>query len=393
MKEQAKASVPPPKTIRAGDREKFDVRRLSAMSRKEVLQVSRDPSTYIIVFALPLILLLLFGYGLSLDTGTTRIGLVVQDDSEAGQSLAAAYHNNDWFEVEQARSMAEIEDDLVSGDIFAMVVIPQGFGEGVLRGNAPPIQIVTDGSQPNNATFAAGYAEGLRANWAAGRGLEARQADRGGIRIKERYWFNPELKSRYSLVIGSIAIVMVIIGTLQTSLVIAREWERGTMEAMMATPMLMSEFLISKIIPYFVLSLISIALCTVLAVTVFGVPFRGSILALFVISCAFLLPALGLGLLISAVAKNQFVASQAGLLSGFLPTLLLSGFLYEISSMPLPIQAITYIIPARYLVPSLQTVFMAGDVWSLFLPNIAALVSFGVLLLFLTFRVNRRSLV
>lgn len=375
------------------DREGFDVRRLFAMTRKEVLQVARDPSTYLIALVLPMILLFLFGFGLNLDTGTTRIGLVVQNDSEAAQSLAATYHNSRWFEVKQARTVAEVEDDLVSGDVFGLVVIPQGFGEGALRGDAPPIQIITDGSQPNNANFAAGYAEGLRANWAAGRGLETAQSQQSGIRTAERFWFNAELKSRYSLVIGSIAIVMVIIGTLQTSLVIAREWERGTMEAMMATPMHMSEFLVSKIVPYFILSLISIALCTVLAITVFEVPFRGSVLALLAISCAFLLPSLGLGLFISAVTKNQFVASQIGLLSGFLPTFLLSGFLYEISSMPLPIQLITYVIPARYLIPSLQTVFMAGDVWSLFLPNIAALIGFGILLLFLTFKVNRRSLV
>jgi ABC-2 type transport system permease protein len=190
----------------------------------------------------------------------------------------------------------------------------------------------------------------------------------------------------------AIAVVMTMVGTLLTSLVIAREWERGTLEAIMATPVGMVEFIATKVVPYFVLALLSMTLCTVLAVTVFGVPFRGSAFALFVIASAFLFPALGQGLLISAAFKNQFVASQVALLSAFLPTMLLSGFLFEISSMPKPIQAITYLVPSRYLIPQLQTVFIAGDDWSLFLPNIAALIGFGLLFFVLAVRSTRRRI-
>lgn len=160
----------------------------------------------------------------------------------------------------------------------------------------------------------------------------------------------------------------------------------------MATPISMAEFIASKIVPYFLLALVSMALCTLLAILVFGVPFRGSVVALLAISSAFLMPALGLGLFISAATKNQFVASQIALLTGFLPTFLLSGFLFEIASMPAWIRAITYAVPARYLIPSLQTVFMAGDIWSLILPNIAAMLGFGLLFFLLSFRVTRRSL-
>ena len=194
------------------------------------------------------------------------------------------------------------------------------------------------------------------------------------------------------LVPGSIAVVMTMVGTLLTSLVIAREWERGTLEAIMATPVGMIEFIATKVLPYFLLALLSMSLCAVLAVTVFGVPFRGSVLALLAIASAFLFPALGQGLLISAATKNQFVASQVALLSAFLPTMLLSGFLFEIGSMPKPIQAITYLVPSRYLIPQLQTVFIAGDDWGLFLPNMAALIGFGVLFFVLAVRATRRRI-
>lgn len=238
------------------------------------------------------------------------------------------------------------------------------------------------------------YGDGVLNNWAASRQLEAPRGQGTGqpLQISNRYWYNPALKSRFFLVPGSIAIIMAMIGTLLTALVVAREWERGTMESLMATPMRMSEFIASKVVPYFLLGLGSMAICSLTAVFIFGIPFRGSIFALFLLSSAYLMPALGMGLLISAATKNQFVASQIALLSSFLPSFLLSGFLFEIASMPLPIQFITYAVPARYLIPSLQTVFLAGDFWSLFLPNIFIMLAFGIGFFLLSFRATRRSL-
>jgi len=186
--------------------------------------------------------------------------------------------------------------------------------------------------------------------------------------------------------------VMTLIGTLLTALVIAREWERGTMEAMMATPVSVAQLLAGKLIPYYVLGLASMSVCTAIAVTLFDVPMRGSIIALFVIATAFLLPALGQGLLISAVAKNQYVAAQAAMLSGFLPAMLLSGFIFEIDSMPQIIQWISYVVPARYLIPCLQSVFLADDIWSLFLPNIAVMVIIGALFFAAAIRNTRKRL-
>jgi ABC-2 type transport system permease protein len=292
-----------------------------------------------------------------------------------------------------ARSIQPVREKMVDGEVRAIIVIPPDFGQRFNQGRVPPIQIITDGSQPNTANFAASYGEGVRAQWAAAEGLErSPSAADAPVSISARFWYNPELKSRYFLVPGSIANVMTMIGTLLTALVIAREWERGTMEAMMATPISMAEFIASKVIPYYLLALASMALCTVIAVFIFGVPFRGSIFALFAIGSAFLMPALGLGLFISSATKNQFVASQVALLSAFLPTFLLSGFIFEIGSMPWPIQAITYAVPARYLIPSLETVFLAGDQWGLILPNILIMLGFGLLFFILSFRVTKRSL-
>jgi ABC-2 type transport system permease protein len=362
----------------------FSLRRLSALIVKESAQILRDPSTMLITFVLPLILLFLFGYGVSLDTARTRIGLALEGDSAAALGLAQSYQNSRWFDIERVGTVAQLRASLIAGQIRAILVIPADFGRTQAQGATKPIEIITDGSSPNTASFIAAYAEGVRAEWAG--------EPPPPIDINPRFAFNPELKSRYFLVPGAIAIVMTMIGTLLTALVVSREWERGTIEAIFATPIRMTEFLASKLLPYFVLALVSMSLCAVLAVTVFGVPFRGSVAALVTIASAFLVSALGQGLFISAAIRNQFVASQVALLTAFLPSLLLSGFLFEISSMPKPIQWLTYMVPARYLIPALETVFMAGDFWQLFIPDMLAMLGFGVVFFTLAFRSTRKSL-
>lgn len=371
----------------------FSPQRFRAMLVKETLQILRDPSTFLIAFVLPLILLFLFGYGVSLDTTRIRVGLALQDASAPAQSLATAYERSRWFEVAGRRDVEGLKPELVAGRIRGIIVIPGDFGRR-LAGTGEPaaIQVITDGSLPNTAGFVAAYAEGVRASWAAGQAEERGARPQPPITLLQRFWFNPDLASRFFLIPGSIAIVMTMVGTLLTALVVAREWERGTMEAIMATPIGMAEFLATKVIPYFILGLGSMTLCTLVAVVAFGVPFRGSPLALLAIATAFLMPALGQGLLISAATKNQFVASQVALLSAFLPAMLLSGFLFEIASMPKIIQAITYIVPARYVIPPLQTVFMVGDLWGLFLRNIAVMLGFGALFFLLAMRATRRRI-
>lgn len=369
-------------------------RRLAALMRKEARQIVRDPSSILIAFVLPLILLFLFGYGVSLDATHTRIGLVVERSTPAAEELADSFRASRYFDVQVGRDRRDFEEDLILGRIRGIVVIPSTFAaDQRRRGVAPQVQVIVDGSEPNTASLVMGYAQGVVATWAGLHAAESRppRPARPAL-VEQRFWFNPELTSRYYLVPGSVAIVMALTGTLLTALVIAREWERGTMEAILATPVSAAELLLGKLVPYFLLGLTSMTLCVGVAVVLFGVPFRGSMLALYALSSAFMLPSLGQGLLISAGTKNQFLASQLALISAFLPTFLLSGFLFEISSMPKPIQWISAIVPARYLIPSLQTVFLAGDLWPLFLKNIAILSLYGVVFIALAARATRKRI-
>jgi drug efflux transport system permease protein len=365
-------------------------RRLAGLVRKESLQIVRDPSTILIAFVLPVILLFLFAYAVSLDVRDVRIGLVLESDSAPAHELAAAFAATRYFEATPARDRREVMPRVIAGALRGFVVIPADFDRRLAAsaGSQALVQVIADGTQPNTATFVANYAQGVLATWLAGR---SHNVD-APISLEPRMWFNPELESRRFLIPGAIAIVMTLIGTMLTALVVAREWERGTMEAIMSTPAGILEILLGKLLPYFALGLIATVGCAVLALAVFDVPLRGSWPALIALSSAFLVPALGQGLLISALTRNQFVAAQIALLSGFLPALLLSGFLFEIDSMPAPIRAITYVLPARYFVRSLQTVFLAGDVWWQFVQSILAMLGIGSVLFAITAFNTRKSL-
>jgi ABC-2 type transport system permease protein len=371
-------------------------RRMAALILKEARQIVRDPSSILIAFVLPLILLFLFGYGVSLDASRTRIGVVMEAPTPAARELAAAFRASRYFEARIGTDRRAFERDLVLGRLRGIVIIPATFVRDQHRhASGAGLQVIVDGSEPNTASLVLGYTQGVVATWAGVRASEIgvpRVAALAPVSVQQRFWFNPELSSRFFLVPGSIAIVMALTGTLLTSLVVAREWERGTMEAMMATPASATELLLGKLIPYFLLGLTSMTLCVLTAVWLFDIPFRGSVLALYAICSAFLLPALGQGLLISAGTKNQFLASQLALLSAFLPTFLLSGFLFEINSMPRVIQWITVIVPARYLIPSLTTLFLAGDLWPLFWRNISVLLVFGAVFLTLAARTTRKRI-
>jgi len=366
-------------------------RRFAALVRKESYQIIRDPSSILIAFVLPMILLFLFGYGVSLDTTQTRVGLVIEEEAPLTRDLAAGFQASRYFKVTVGRDRREFEEDLVLGRVRGIVVIPAGFTADHAAGRHPALQVLVDGSDPNTANFVQNYAQATLANWERQR-LNDGAGRPPAISAEQRFWFNPELTSRNFLVPGSIAIVMTLVGTLLTSLVVAREWERGTMEAMMATPVSAAELLAGKLLPYFILGLTSMTLCVLLAVFLFGVPFRGSIVALYALSATFLMPALGQGLLISAATKNQFLASQLALISAFLPAFLLSGFLFEINSMPTVIQWITFIVPARYLIPSLQTVFLAGDIWPMFTRAIAVMLLIGCVFFALAARSTRKRI-
>ena len=366
----------------------FSPLRLGALVYKESLQVIRDPSAILVTFALPTVLMFVFAFALSLDQTHVPIGVVLESDGDDARSLAAAFGGTRFFDVTPVRDRREVAPQVVAGQLRGYVVIPQDFDARLKEASRGAlVQIITDGSQPNTASFVGAYAQGVVATWLNGRGAQAPP-----IAVTPRYWFNPEINSRYFLIPGAIAIVMTLIGTLLTALVVSREWERGTMEALMSTPASVLEILLGKMLPYFALGLIATFGCAMLAVHAFGVPLRGSYLGLLALSACFLMPSLGQGLLISTAAPNQLVASQMAAMSGFLPAFVLSGFLFEISSMPTWLQILTYAIPARYFVASLQTVFLAGDVWSLFIPNMLAMLAVGFVFFALVARNTRKSM-
>ena len=362
------------------------VRRILALSKKETLQIIRDPSSILIAFVMPAIMLFLFGYGMTLDSKHMKLGIAVQGSGQQAQELAAAFCTSEYFQTVPASDIRELMDRLRSEKLRGLVVIPQNFDDQLQRGISPTVQIITDGGVPNTANYVLNYSRAVMENWRVQRARRLSQDIRppGGAEILTRVWYNPELNSHYSLVPGSLTIIMAIVGTMLTSLVIAREWERGTMEALLSTPVRPGELLISKVVPYYALGMLSLLGSTTVAILLFGVPFRGTMLGLLFTGGAFLLTALSQGLMMSAAAKNQLVASQGAIISGFLPAFILSGFIFEISSMPLPIQMLTKIVPAKYLVTSLQTVFLVGDVWAIFLPIVTGLIILGVIFLTVT---------
>lgn len=368
--------------------------RLRALTVKEFFQIVRDPSSILIAFVLPLILLFIYGYGINLDSNKLKIGLVLEDNNPDITSLKDAFMNSRFLDVRIGYDRREFNEDIVSGKLRGVVVIPQKFTHDLsVLGDNAKIQVITDGSEPNIASFVQSYVNAVVQNWVHYQTEDRGKSQKGSvIQLEPRFWYNTELKSRNSLVPGSIAIIMSLIGTLLTALVISREWERGTMEAMMATPVSIIEIIFGKLIPYFILGIFSMAICTAVATLIYGVPLRGSFLWLLITTSAFLFCALGQGLLISSVARDQFVASQIALMTGFLPAFMLSGFIFEISSMPLPIQILTYLFPPRYFVTCLQTIFLTGNVPMLFFKSIIYMILIGSIFFFITLKKLRKQL-
>jgi len=347
--------------------------RLFGMVRKETLQILRDPSSIAIAFVLPVVLLFLFGYGVSLDARDIPLGIVIEQPDAATQSLAGSFAHSDYFKPQYYRNIQPAEKALQRGDIDGIVWLQNNFSMRLLSGNEAPIAVRVNGVNSNQANLTQGYIQGVWQTW-----LQLYATAQGKkltipVRIKYRIWFNQAVTSRLFLVPGLIAIIMTLIGSLLTAMVIAREWERGTMEAMLVTPLHISEILLGKLIPYFILGMGGMLYTVVLAIWLFNVPFRGSILALSLAGALFMLVSLAVGLLISIVSKNQFVAGQIAIVVTFLPAFILSGFIFDISSMPAPIQLLTHIVPARYFVTLSQTLFLSGNVWPVYWNNMAAL--------------------
>jgi ABC-2 type transport system permease protein len=366
--------------------------RLRGLMRKESLQILRDPSSIAIAFVLPVVLLLLFGYGVSLDAKHVPIAVVVDQPDAGTASFTGAFRHLKYFSPVPMPDMHAAEAAMMTGQVDAIMHLRADFGRRLHHADGAPVQLIVNGVNANTARIVSGYAGGIWANWLGQYARSQGVAFAAPVQLVPRVWFNSELRSRDYLVPGLIAIIMTLIGALLTALVVSREWERGTMESLMATPVSIVEILLGKVVPYFVLGTGGMLLSVAMAVWLFAVPLRGSLLMLWFVSSLFLLVALGMGLLISTVARNQFVASQIALIVTFLPAFLLSGFIFEISSMPRVVQWITHIIPARYFVSLLHTIFMAGDVPAVIWPNAAALAVMAVLLFGLVRRISRKRL-
>ena len=367
-------------------------RRILGLIRKEALQILRDPSAIAIAFVMPLFLLLLFGYGVSLDARHIPVALVAGRPTAQTNAFWAGFEDSPYFRPMFYANMPAARRALMRRKVDGIIWLRSDFSRATQTQKPASINVVVNGVNANNANIIEGYIQGVYGNWLSQTVAHKGQPLVVPVDVRSRVWFNAALRSHDYLVPGLIAIIMTLIGALLTALVVAREWERGTMEALMASPAGMDEILLGKLIPYFLMGMGGMALSVAMAVWLFAVPLVGSLWVIFVCAALFLLAALGMGLLISTIAKNQFVAGMIAIVVSYLPAFILSGFIFDIHSMPMPIQFLAHIVAARYFVAILQTVFLAGDVWPVILRNAAALVVIAAFFLILVARISRKRL-
>jgi ABC-2 type transport system permease protein len=375
----------------------FSLRRLRALCKKEFLQIVRDPSSILIAFVLPVVLLFFIGYAINLDTSKMRVGLLALDDGEKAKSFIGTLQASPVIDLYPILSQDDLLREMARKKLRGAVVLQTDFSAKAISGQGgAAIQVIADGGEPNTANFVQAYIMGVWQSWSLAQGQEKAQEkalrQARPIDVHTRSWFNPSTISRNFLIPGSIAIVLTVIGAMLTSMVVAREWERGTMEALLSTPITKAELLLSKIIPYYILGMMAMFLCLIVATTIMNVPFRGSVLVLCIISTLFLGCALGMGLLISTVTRNQFNAASATLLAGFLPAMIIGGIVFEIASMPIALRLISRIIPARYYANSLQTIFQTGFVPELLWTNASFMTVLMLFWLGVTAKKTRRNL-
>jgi ABC-type multidrug transport system permease subunit len=360
--------------------------RMRGILRKELLQILRDPSSIALAIVLPLALLFIFGYGVTLDADNVPMAIVLNDNGPAARELAARFDQSPYFETLHLTSMAEAIGLLNQRRADGIIHLQSDFSSSLDKLNAAPIQMIVNGIDANRARLIQGYARGVLQKWIELRRARGEPAAAPAVNISQRVWFNEAAVSRNFLVPGLITLIMTLIGILLTALVVAREWERGTMEAILVTPVRRIDLLLGKVLPYFILGMMGMGLSVWVGVTLFHVPFRGSVFALFILSALFMLASSGFGLLISSAIRVQFVAAQISIVAGFLPALFLSGLLFDLGSTPLFIRIVSHVVPARYFVDISHTLFMAGDVWPVLLPNALALLGMAVLFISLAFR-------
>ena len=351
---------------------------LFALIKKEIKQILRDPSSIIIAFVLPLISILIYMYGINLDSVRVTMGIKNDDPNPEVATLVKSFGHSKYVNSIYFDNVKDIETAIARSKIKGAVIIPNDFSTKLSRGQSADLLVITDGSEVNTANYVQSYAISIANSWLA-TSKYAASAGRPAINTQTRTWYNPDLNSHYFIVPGSIAITMTLIGILLTSLVVAREWERGTMEAMLSTSVKTIHIVLGKYIPYFILGILSLTFNIFLCVVVFQIPFRGNYFVLLLVSGLFLFTCLGIGLNISSVLKNQFLASMVAMSLGFMPALMLSGLMFPINSMPVFFQYLTRILPPRYYVSFVESEFMAGGVNSIRFENAVYLTILGLL--------------
>ena len=367
-------------------------RRLRAIARKEILHVIRDPRSLAAAVAIPLTMLLIFGYALSLDVDRIPTVVYDQDHSPQSRELVEQFRGSRYFTiVGEPQGYRPVERALDTRLALLAVVIPPGYSRELLSGGQANVQLLLDGSDSNTAAIARGYAEGVILLYGGRVRVEAQTLRAGkiplaGVGVETRVWYNPDMLSRNYIVPGLIAVIMMIITGNLSSLTIAREWENGTMEQLLSTPVRPAEIALGKLTAYFLVGVIDMAICVLFGVFVFGVPFQGSLALLIVSAFVFLFGALSTGILISAASRTQLVAYQLGTLTTFLPGFLLSGFIYSISSMPRVIQAVSLLVPARYFINIVKGIFLKGTGVALLWTDLLMLCVYGALMFFFAAR-------
>jgi ABC-2 type transport system permease protein len=373
-------------------------RRILAMTRKEMIQVRRDPRSLLIVILMPLIQLLIYGYAVNLDVKHVPLCVYDRDGTQTSQDLLKHFQATDYFRIVRVSdSYPDIVQQIDYGVCTVAVVVPPQFSEDLQSDGRGSVQLLMDASDSNTATIGMGYAQAIVEGYSAG--VQVRWLERQGISAGEpavtfqpRTWFNEDLESMADLVPGIVAMVMAVVGAFLTSLTISREWERGTMEQLVSTPIAKLDIQIGKLAPYFLIGIMDTAVCAFTAVWWFHVPFRGSWLVLFGCSIEFLVVVLSLGYYISVTFKSQVAAMQIAMLATFLPTFLLSGFIFPIEQMPKIVQWITLAMPGRYYVSILRDIFLKGSRIELMSSQLLALGIIAVILVGLSTRAFQKRI-
>lgn len=373
-------------------------RRMVAVARKELIQIRRDSRSLGIVLVMPVAMMLLFGYGVSLDMKHIPVCVFDREGSQQSQDLLKRFQSSEYFEVVGAvDNYPALVKAIDSGQARIGLVVPYDFSERLRTGETATVQAVVDATDDNTANLAFGYTESVVSSFSQQVQLDwlrqqGRVEPKPPISVDARTWFNEDLESKAFIVPGVLALVMAVIGAFLTSLTIAREWERGSMEQLISTPVTPLEIMLGKLAPYFVIGMLNTGMCAAIGIWWFEVPFRGSIAALFASSALFMMVVLGLGYVISVVGKSQLAASQMALVVTFLPAFLLSGFLFSIDQMPAVIRALTHVIPARYYVTILKDVFLKGSGLGLLKGELLALVLFAAALMLVATRAFKKKL-